>query len=163
MSKKQSTIRGAGQCPRCGSRKVSRISTESVDQHFYAKELEVCGNPACKAAWEPFDPDQLLDEGVALSSFKEPCDNCAFRPGSPEQQNTDKWKSTIEDLKKGGICGGFYCHKGVPIDLENEHGFAYPFKDGKPVTKKMRPCRGWLRMLKAQMDKEKKNVPATRK
>jgi hypothetical protein len=50
-----------------------------------------------------------------------PCDNCAFRPGSPEQADTAKWKELIAKLRAGGT---FHCHKGVPIAPESEDGFA---------------------------------------
>lgn len=59
----------------------------------------------------------------------------------PEQADTEEWKKTIASLKAGG---GFYCHKGVPIDPSNENGFAYP-EDGRN-PRKMRLCRGYLNM-----------------
>lgn len=79
-----------------------------------------------------------------------PCDNCAFRPGSVEQRDTEKWRETIASLKAGAR---FYCHKGVPLDPAGENGFAYPTE--KPS--KLRMCRGWLRMWSAQMDREMKS------
>lgn len=86
----------------------------------------------------------MLDEGERLSSFKTPCDNCAFRKGSPEQRDPEKWQSLRDAVGYG--TGRFYCHKGVPIDPENGVGFAYP-KDGKD-PKKLRLCRGYLNQLK---------------
>jgi hypothetical protein len=146
-------MRGAGQCPKCGSRKVGRapFPTEQCGS-FYSRTLEFCRNPACKAAWEPFDPADLLDAGVFTSSFKEPCENCAFRPGSVEQQNVEEWKKTMAALKLGG---SFNCHKGVPLDPAGENGFAYPHdRNGQLVGKKLRLCRGWLMMWGQQMDKK---------
>lgn len=140
-------MKGADQCPRCASR-----STVDVDQAspggFYSRIVRACVN--CRTIWEPFDPAQMLDTDIPTSSFLDPCDNCAFRPGSPEQADTEKWKETIASLKAGGR---FYCHKGVPIDINNENGFAYP-KDGKD-PRKMRLCRGYLNMWGAMMDKGK--------
>jgi hypothetical protein len=84
------------------------------------------------------------------SSFKEPCDNCAFRPGSPEQKDKARWAELMASLKENGR---FYCHKGVPIDPKSEHGFAYPTKlvckELHPTAttedvKRLRMCRGWL-------------------
>jgi hypothetical protein len=149
-------MKGADQCPKCGSRKWG--DADQAITAFYNRTLRVCGN--CATAWEPFDEADLLDEGVQNSSFKEPCNNCAFRLGSNEQQDREKWRKLIATLSVGDSgwpMGEFYCHKGVPIDLHHEHpsdsGFAYPYKDGQPDRKKLRPCRGFLRMTAAQWDK----------
>jgi hypothetical protein len=160
--KEKPIMRGAGQCPKCGSRKVVQVANDKVE--FYGKVLEVCRNPACKAAWEPFNPDDLLDDHLPkTSSFKEPCDNCAFRQGSCEQKDPEKWKAMMKELKDAELVGGFFCHKGVPLDIHREHGdsgFAYPRdKDGKYLKKKMRPCRGWLSMMHAQLSKKFPVVP----
>lgn len=150
-------VRGAGRCPRCGSRKVRRMTVPSTA--FYADTLEGCVN--CKAFWEPFDPAQLLDAHLpTTSSFKEPCDNCAFRAGSPEQSNPERWAEVMASLK---LNGRFYCHKGVPITPGTEHGFDYPTKlvskNLHPTArsedvKKLRMCRGWLKMFGARLEKE---------
>lgn len=142
-------IRGAGRCPRCASRRVKRAKfpTELCGD-FYAQKIEICAN--CKAAWEPFDPTALLDHDDPSSSFREPCDNCAFRPGSTEQRNPETWAKLMAGLKAGD--GRFYCHKGVPLDPGGEDGFAYP----KHKPSKMRLCRGWLSMWGAQLDKKQR-------
>lgn len=131
-------MKGADQCPRCSSRRTKDIDLPSPGG-FYNRIIRGCVN--CQTIWEPFDPADMLDVDIPISSFVEPCNNCAFRPGSPEQADIAAWKTTIAELKAGG---GFYCHKGVPIDPKNENGFAYP-EDGKNA-RKMRPCRGWLNM-----------------
>ena len=142
-------MKGADQCPKCGSRKTADINQAITG--FYAGEIRVCGN--CGTAWEPFDEVALLDAGDPLSSFVEPCDNCAFRPGSTEQSDKDKWQELMTSLKENG--SAFYCHKGVPIAPGSEDGFAYPRDDaGRPVVKKLRICRGYLRMLKKNLGKE---------
>lgn len=154
MAKEQTSkvMRGAGRCPKCGCRKVNDIPCPPG--LFYGDKVQICTNPACKAMWEPFDPAQLLDDHH-LSCFKEPCDNCAFRPGSPEQQDTRQWKDMIAALKKGGLSGGFFCHKGVPIDPDSPDGFAYPRnKEGVPIRRKLRICKGWLNMIGKQLEKE---------
>lgn len=124
---------------------------QSVSE-FYAAKIRVCGN--CKAAWEPFDPADLLDSHDHMSCFTEPCDNCAFRPRSNEQRNRKKWRELVNKLKAGAE---FFCHKGVPLknDVDNSTaGFDYPTKEvaGHPGvktydTKRMRHCRGWLNMI----------------
>lgn len=117
-----------------------------ISGHFYATAIEVCAN--CMTAWEPFDPADLLDAGDISSSFREPCDNCAFRAGSVEQRDGERWAELMDKLKQDD--GRFYCHKGLPLDPGGEHGFAYPVS--KP--RKMRLCRGFLRMWGARVDKE---------
>jgi hypothetical protein len=145
-----SIMRGAGKCPKCACRKVGRAVLP--DTNFYARAVEICAN--CGTAWEPFNPADLLDDDDHLSSFKEPCDNCAFRSGSPEQADTGAWKKMIEKL---GESGRFYCHKGVPINPQNDDGFDYPRDKttGQTIPTKMRLCRGYLRMLNAQWNKRK--------
>lgn len=138
-------MKGADQCPKCASRKSGDL--EQVVTGFYAGVLRVCAN--CGTAWEPFEPEQLLDADMpATSSFIEPCGNCAFRPGSPEQRDVEKWKETIASLKAGGR---FYCHKGVPVTPASEIGFDYPEAGTNP--RKLRLCRGYLSLWGAQMDR----------
>lgn len=144
------------QCPKCGCRKVAHDPT--LEQDGYGPGLAVCVN--CKALWEPFDPEQIWDKSNPYCSLREPCNNCAFRPGSPEQANPDKWKLLLDQLK----CGGqFFCHKGVPIEPGAKHGFAYPTRivvvdgiEGVPRAelqvsdpKKLRFCRGYLNASRA--------------
>lgn len=137
-------------CPKCGSRKVAH--DPKLAFKGYGPGLASC--PNCRTLWEPFDPAQIWDPSDPHCSFKDPCNNCAFRPGSPEQADPEKWKTLIDQLKCGA---SFYCHKGVPIEPEAEHGFAYPSRtvpveiDGAPATaakladrSKLRFCRGYL-------------------
>lgn len=154
-------VKGRGRCPRCGSRKVRREPLPATG--FYATAIERCLNPACGATWEPMPPggDHLDDDGTPFA-FPDPCDNCAFRPGSPEQSNVEKWKETITSCKAGGV---FHCHKGVPIDPESENGFLYPQRRdlaasalaGQPVMvsdrRRLRICRGYLNMISRHWQK----------
>ncbi|HZV56132.1 MAG TPA: hypothetical protein VFF89_00525 [Sphingobium sp.] len=139
-------MKGADQCPRCASRRTKDIDAPSPND-FYHRIIRGCMN--CQTIWEPYDPADTIDPTERLASFIEPCNNCAFRPGSPEQTDVEEWKKTIASLKAGG---GFYCHKGVPIDPSNENGFAYP-EDGRN-PRKMRLCRGYLNMWGALRLKE---------
>lgn len=138
-------MKGADQCPKCASRRWGEV--DQTVASFYAGKIRVCAN--CATAWEPFDPADTIDPTERLASFREPCGNCAFRPGSPEQADTAKWKHIIADLKAGG---SFYCHKGVPITPSEGHGFAYP-ADGKD-HRKLRLCRGYLNMLGAMWKRD---------
>lgn len=124
------------QCPKCGCQKV--FVAAGMTFRGYGPDIANCQN--CGAIWEPFDPEQIWDTDDPVCSFKEPCNNCAFRPGSNEQQDREKWKDLIGGLRQGG---SFYCHKGVPIEPDTEHGFAYPDHD----RTKLRLCRGYLNAL----------------
>jgi len=136
-SKNTRHLRGSTEkCPKCGCKAVN-VDVNAVVAGF-GPGLACCIN--CDAIWEPFDPAQIWDKDDHVCSFKEPCDNCAFRPGSNEQQDREKWIQLIKDLKKGAM---FFCHKGVPIEPDSEHGFAY----SKDRTK-LRICRGFLNALK---------------
>lgn len=138
-------MKGADQCPKCASRATIDVDAPSP-KGFYSREVRVCRN--CQTIWEPFDPADTIDPAERLASFHEPCNNCAFRPGSPEQDDKEEWKKTIAALKAGGQ---FFCHKGVPIDIKNANGFAYP-EDGKN-PRMMRLCRGYLNMWGANIAK----------
>jgi hypothetical protein len=155
--------RGSSQrCPKCGSHHV--VHDPNLKFKGYGPGLAFCRN--CECLWEPLDPAKLLDaDDPQCSSFTEPCNNCAFRPGSPEQSDPEKWKSLIENLRHED--GRFYCHKGVPIESEAEHGYAYPTRtitidvEGVPRTakvvsdvRKLRLCRGYLMALGKWWDKQ---------
>lgn len=132
-------MKGADQCPKCASRRWGVAHQQVTD--FYAADLRVCAN--CGTAWEPFDPADLLDSGLPLSSFKDPCNNCAFRKGSPEQRDKQKFDDLRSKLASGGQ---FFCHKGVPVTPNSENGFDYPEGGKNPL--KLRLCRGYLNQLR---------------
>jgi transcription elongation factor Elf1 len=139
-------MKGADQCPKCGSRKTADINQTVTN--FYAEILRVCGN--CGAAWEPFDPADLLDTDLANSSFVKPCGNCAFRKGSNEQRDSEDWQAKLLLLYMGGR---FYCHKGTAITPNNGHGFDYPEID--KIAQKGRLCRGYLNsVVRARLKEE---------
>jgi hypothetical protein len=130
-----------GRCPQCFGTEVDTKTVPGQPEigtgKFYADRLTVCVK--CEIIWEPIDEANIWDRDSPTCSGKEPCDNCAFRPGSHEQSNIEEWKKTMASLKAGG---SFYCHKGVPLDPGGEYGFAYS-KD----RRKLRICRGYLNAL----------------
>lgn len=138
---KNRNLRGSDQkCPKCGSSKVT--VSETLEYEGYGPGLATCEN--CRCLWEYFTESMIWAPEEPFSSFKEPCNNCAFRKGSPEQEDKEEWGKLLQTL---ALSGSFYCHKGVPIEPDAEHGFAYPHKDGVPVTRKLRICRGYLNFL----------------
>lgn len=158
------------QCPGCRSKRVKRICAphaEPLMQEHFGVDLEMCLD--CEAIWEAFPAGGYVEDPVCA----EPCDNCAFRPGSPEQADKARWKALIDSLKPQGEEFGaarFYCHKGMPIDMGKGPGnFRFPERtitmdgeivrnpDGSAVLTadvgKMRTCSGFLRMFWAQLAK----------
>jgi hypothetical protein len=123
-------------CPKCKSPRLRIHADHGVK--FYGRQIALCAN--CRTAWEPIDGAVVWDPSDPSASLSEPCDNCAFRPGSPEQADPAKWKDLIAQLRAGGT---FHCHKGVPLDPKGEDGFAYP----KDRPEKLRLCRGYLNAL----------------
>jgi hypothetical protein len=146
-------------CPSCRSKRIHDMPKDFFPAEF-GVDCDWQGCLDCRAVWEPFPASYARDPVCA-----EPCDNCAFRPGSPEQRDSAKWKALIETLKPdqsyGYFTGRFFCHKNVPIDLTKGPGnFLFPQKpllmDGEPVRKedgsiattedpaKMRTCTGFF-------------------
>lgn len=130
-------------CPTCKSIRIERLSglggAGGVETDF-----DVCRE--CGAAWEAYPPDWCPDVVGA-----EPCDNCAFRPGSPEQQDPVEWKAMIDRLRAGGE---FKCHKGAPMLglLDATRGGNLEF-DKDWILKHGRTCAGFMRMVWAMREK----------
>jgi hypothetical protein len=157
-------------CPACRSRSIAVIKATDFPPDIVKDAGIDCDWHTCldcKAIWEPFPPLYVRDVVCA-----EPCDNCAFRPGSPEQRDPERWAELMVSLKAAGYDGQgwFYCHKGTPIDMSKGPGnFLFPKRpltiDGDPVrnpdgtikmiedTSRMRTCVGFLRMLWARRAK----------
>lgn len=136
-------MKGADQCPKCASRSFVDVN-EPSPKGFYASTVRVCSN--CQTLWEPFEMLDLFDPTDRCASFSSPCNNCAFRKGSPEQADRAEWAKTMTSLEAGAM---FFCHKGVPIDPANKNGFAYPAdgEDTKKLLRKGRLCRGYLNAI----------------
>jgi hypothetical protein len=92
--------------------------------------------------------------------FREPCDNCAFRAGSPESQDKEEWKKLMEQLRAGGQ---FFCHKGVPLVTVGEGArasFEFPKRpDGEWDRDRMRLCRGFLNAWSKWIEREYGKAP----
>jgi len=98
------------------------------------------------AIWESIPTGEHYRRDGEMLAFLEPCDNCAFRPGSPESRDKEEWKKLLDQLRAGGQ---FFCHKGVPITGVGEGScasFDFPKRpDGEWDRDQMRMCAGWLR------------------
>lgn len=138
-------------CPSCGSGRLICV---------LGTDLDLCVK--CLRCWERLRPeDSWMIDGEMLA-FATPCDNCAFRGGSTERQDKDRWQDLQSMLSRGG---SFYCHKGVPFKMDPATGasmitgsneFDFPRKTkladvAGPChpyqqydTARMRLCRGFL-------------------
>lgn len=116
----------AQSCPTCGSDQVV----------FPDLTHEACG---CLACGQLFVPEHRLDPTVQL------CDDCAFRPGSPERLDGYKWAEIIEATIVEQI-HPFHCHKGLACELRGQSlHYLRPEEGQRPLT----PCAGWRAHLKA--------------
>lgn len=160
MTQDSIDLRGSDKCcPKCSSTDVKANTT--VKWRGYGPGLAVCRS--CSCVWEYWTEGQVWDLTDAVCSFSEPCNNCAFRKGSPERGDPVKWAGIRDLLKEDSP---FFCHKGVPIEAGAEHGFAYPRRettvtvDGMSTvtqvydTSKLRMCRGWLNAWAGEQRKE---------
>ena len=118
------------ECPACGSLSV-KYATD-LKHKGYGKGMASCSD--CGALWEPYEVNQLSDPSDHLSVLKHPCNNCAFRKGSPESQDPWGMLRILEHIEDG--CQ-FSCHKGQRIDSDSPHGYDY---SDDPLLR--RPCRG---------------------
>lgn len=76
------------------------------------------------------------------------CDNCAFRPGSPERADPWGWMRKTEAFEYGQL---FYCHKGMKAELTSDGSLRYlPGAD----LATLKPCAGWLALQKARAAKQ---------
>jgi hypothetical protein len=129
-------------CPDCKSPRVSRTTILRATA-LSRRPTEYACCRACGTAWEAYPADWCEDVVGAA-----PCDNCAFRPGSPEQADPEHWKWLVGQLRAGQE---FRCHKGAPI--RNLHAapdaagnVAVEF-DKDWVQKHGRKCAGFMRMV----------------
>lgn len=71
-----------------------------------------------------------------------PCDNCAYRPESPERADPWGWAEHRTRHVEGGE--PFYCHKGLPITVD-PRGFSHVIEGAETLREAIRkPCAGWL-------------------
>ena len=109
--------------PTCGGCGSSNLATTADAETQYA----VCQ-----------DCLRLQEAETRANPATHMCDNCAFRPGSPERADPYRWFQ-IEEATI--FCGQpFYCHKGMATELT--HGTMH-YLHGD-VVESLHPCAGWL-------------------
>ena len=146
-------MRGADLCPRCGSDRVAQIRLPGAGWHH--------GCLSCSALWEPFAVEDLVDPDEEFSSFKTPCNNCAFRKDSPERKDPAKWAALLSQFETGMTI--FYCHKGVPLSSKDGESHDHPkHPDGSWDKTRMRICRGFANMEHAAARKALRAIEEAR-
>jgi gentisate 1,2-dioxygenase len=113
-------------CPACGSRSVI----------YPDVSREAC---SCRDCNQLFVPEHRVNPDVQM------CDDCAFRPGSPERQDKYKWAEIIEATIVERL-HPFHCHKGLRCSFDG-HNLTY--QQPEPGQKPMTPCAGWRAHLAA--------------
>lgn len=108
-------------CPACKSECWQAVNVE-------ATPVAVCMD--CATVFVPEERAEPL---------RQLCDDCAWRPGSPERADPYRWAQLIEDTIEGGK--PFYCHKGLTCRLE---GQTLHYQIPENGTQGMTPCAGWL-------------------
>jgi hypothetical protein len=95
------------------------------------------------------------------------CEDCAYRPGSPEKRDDPMYRGDANDLEMAAETGQFYCHQGLRRILGWRHpsgawhpappgGYDPPVVDNIPYRVDGSPeelCAGWdarRRALEAQ-------------
>lgn len=142
-------MKGADDCPRCddGGRTIA-MKLEHAIMH---------GCMECQTIWEPFAVEDLVEPEDPQSSFREMCDNCAFRPDSPERADPIGWANLLETLAAGTP---FCCHKGVPI-VRGVPGVTHDhpkLPNGSPNISKARFCRGWINYNRSVKKRAHRNL-----
>jgi len=127
-------------CPRCRSRRTLVSEAPAMGLSKIPTLIGVCAE--CETLWEAFPADWEHDACAA-----EPCDNCAFRAGSPESEDKDGWRSLLVKLKHGQE---FKCHKGAPIIIDKAAS-TIEF-DEAWVRQHGRTCAGFVRALQRWPD-----------
>lgn len=119
--------------------------------------------PAHCTCWEPvYDLDQVGPTPTAPGLRSEPCEDCAYRGGSPERQGADHVMGDARHLEALVVLNRpFFCHQGIrrPIAYRHPTGCTFtpapqalevayrpPIVSGVPYKADGTPadlCAGW--------------------
>lgn len=110
----------AGRCGGCGSRDMTTFKLCDSE-----RLLGRCGNCG-----------RLQDVETRDWPESTPCDDCAFRKGSPERADPYRWAEIMEIVERDQP---FHCHKGLPFDPKTGAYEAPDARKGRVTV-----CAGWL-------------------
>ena len=141
-------MKGINQCPICGSSRICNISEEGLRIDIGQSPVIYMACLDCPAenptVWEQVKRENLAVPTNPLSMFKACCDNCAFRPSSPERSDPEKWEYLMREFSYRDAT--FYCHKGVPLDFDRNtsQSHRHPYdEEGNLKRDEARVCAGW--------------------
>lgn len=123
-------------CPSCASRRTVVEQAPALALSHVPTLMGCCAD--CGTVWEAYPSDWKHDVCEA-----EPCDNCAFRGGSPESGDRAEWRNMLTKLRAGGQ--EFRCHKGAPLVIDKEAS-TVEF-DEAWVQRQGRMCAGFHRIM----------------
>ena len=118
--------------------------------HHVAPICGGCGSPrllttADAAYGVCLDCERLQEIETRANPCGQLCDNCAFRPGSPERSDRYRWWMLTEAFENGQP---FYCHKGMEARLTDNKA-KLEYLPGEDLSA-LQPCAGWIAWKKAR-------------
>ena len=86
---------------------------------------------------------------------KEPCHDCAFRPGSPERADPKAWAALLAQTDPNNGIHPFHCHfthegAEMPVDADGTY-VPKRDRDGRPVGFPM--CAGWADTFNVKLER----------
>jgi hypothetical protein len=126
MADHEQTLNCGEPCIFCGYAEVAELVMDKNDRR---ERVRFCAK--CEKVWEPEHRDKPA---------KQMCNNCAFRPGSPERSAPDSWRQLREQSVEAGQ--PFACHKDMPAVVTP--GTGYRFLGADLERDKVTYCAGWL-------------------
>lgn len=135
----------------------------------------ITDGPAACTCWEPIydlpqsDPDLSAEPHIRPGGL---CDDCAYRPGSPERTGDDRYisgKLLLDQLAK--TVTAFYCHDGMrqPVAWRHPAGMRIPAEkcgdyqppivDAVPYQTDGTPgylCAGWAANVRAHLNRSRR-------
>lgn len=126
---------------------------------IYGPHRCTCWTPVYDLDQQPVDGQsvKLLAAGVEPVTRRLMCEDCAYRPGSPERSGDPSYVGDADRLEEIAAADRFWCHQGIrkpvkwrhPSGVEiDAHPGAYrpPSHDGVPYRADGTPaelCAGW--------------------
>lgn len=118
-------------CPLCDA--------HGIDRHCICEGAGAI-TAAQAATWTEETSDPVRELAPVPKRMAKPCDDCAFRRGSPERDGAE-WPAIVESVAEGEP---FFCHVGMLVDSGGRHVPPAGFDDeGRPIGAPV--CAGWAR------------------
>jgi hypothetical protein len=94
--------------------------------------------------------ERLQELETRADPSRQLCDDCAFRPGSPERADPWGWMRMTERHIEDGV--PFYCHKGLALEFDPQKAMmTVKVAPGLEAEATRKPCAGWLAQRRAYL------------